>query len=62
MALALLAPLALPMVGQALGGLLGGGQQAGGSGDPISKLLKTLMGSGGGLPNPVQGILKTLGI
>lgn len=58
MAMALLAPLALPMIGK----VLSGGQQAGDTGDPIGNLLKTLMGGGGGLPNPVQGILKTLGI
>ena len=56
----------LPLLGavlpQILGGVLGGGQQAGGAGDPISGLLNKLMGGGGGLPNPVQGILKSLGI
>jgi hypothetical protein len=58
MAMALLAPLALPMIGK----VLGGGQQAGGTGDSIGDLLTTLMGGGGGLPNPVRGILENLGI
>jgi hypothetical protein len=59
MAMALLAPLALPLVGQALGGVLGGGQPAGGAGDPISNLLKMVTG---GLSNPLKGILGVLGV
>ena len=57
----LLGAIAAPLVSGALGGLAGGGgQQA--VGDPISKLLKTLMGEGGGLPDPVKQILSGLGV